>query len=68
MGHDPKMNDDHWTYEQWEDATVEKIATLGAAVAEEHRADYLRVQVRAAIRQALRHGRSGLTDNESVVA
>jgi hypothetical protein len=62
------MRDDHWTYQQWEDATVEKIATLGAAAPEEHRADYLRVQVRAAIRQALRHGRSGLTDDEPAVA
>ena len=62
------MNDGHWTYQQWEDATVEKIAIQGEEVAEEHRADYLRVQVRIAIRQALRHGRSGAADDETVVA
>jgi len=61
------MSDEHWTYQQWEDATVEKIATQSATVAEEHRADYLRVQVRAAIRQAVRHGRSGAADDEPVV-
>lgn len=62
------MNDGHWTYQQWEDVTVEKIATQGAAVTEEHRADYLRVQVRIAIRQALRHGRSGAADDEPVIS
>ena len=62
------MSDDHWTYQQWEDATVEKIATLGAAAPEEHRVDYLRVQVRVAVRQALRHGRSGCAEDEPVVA
>ncbi|NMN89130.1 MULTISPECIES: hypothetical protein [unclassified Novosphingobium] len=62
------MSKNHWTYQEWEDATVEKIATLGAVAPDEHRVDYLRVQVRSAIRQALRHGRSGLDDNEAVVA
>ena len=68
VDHHAKMSDDHWTYQQCEDATVEKIATLGAIAPDEHRADYLRVQVRLAIRQASRHGRSGLADDEPVVA
>ena len=65
--HHATMSTDHWTYLQWEDATVEKVAALGAATPEQHRADYLRVQVRSAIRQALRHGRSGRGDDEAVV-
>jgi len=62
------MSGDHWTYKQWEDGTVEKIVTMGLLAPEEHRADYLRVQIRRAIRQSLRHGRSGRSEDDPVVA
>jgi hypothetical protein len=58
--------DGHWTFNEWVEATVHKIATMGVAAPEEHRADYLNVQIRSAILQALRHGRSGRGDDEPV--
>jgi hypothetical protein len=62
------MTDDghYWTYREWRKHTVEKIVTLGLSAPEEHRADYLRVQIEAAINQSLRHGRSGRSDDDPV--
>ena len=57
----------HWTYLEWQGQTVEKIVTMGLSAPEEHRADYLRVQIRSAIQKALRHGRSGRRDEDQVV-
>lgn len=62
------MSDDHWTYRQWENNTVEKIVAMGLAIDDANRADYLRVQIRSAIRQALRHGQSGRTEDEPVIS
>ncbi|KTW01655.1 hypothetical protein SB4_05710 [Sphingomonas sanguinis] len=62
------MSNDHWTFAQWEENTVEKIANAASSADIEHRADYLRVQIKLAIRQALRHGRSGQSDDDPVVS
>nr|WP_294811225.1 hypothetical protein [uncultured Sphingomonas sp.] len=62
------MNGDHWTYAEWEENTVDKIVTKGLSAPEEHRADYLRVQIKAAVRQALRHGQSGRSESEPIVS
>lgn len=62
------MSDDHWTYRQWENNTVEKIVTMGLAVEDANRADYLRVQIRNAIRQSLRHGQSGRAEDDPVTS
>lgn len=61
------MSSERWTFEEWEDATVDKIVDMGLAAPEEHRADYLRIQIRLAIQQALRHGRSGRANDDLVV-
>jgi hypothetical protein len=63
------MSDDihYWTYAEWVKHTVDKIVSLGLAAPEEHRADYLRVQIEAAIRKSLRHGRSGRSDDDPVI-
>jgi hypothetical protein len=58
----------YWTFKEWQAETVNKIVTQGLSASEEHREDYLRVQIEAAIRQALRHGRSGRSDNDPVAA
>jgi hypothetical protein len=60
------MTSEYWTYKEWEHNTVEKIVTMGLAVPQEDRADYLRVQISQAIKQALRHGRSGRADDDLV--
>ncbi|RZF60541.1 hypothetical protein EWE75_22580 [Sphingomonas populi] len=62
------MSDHHWTYDEWAANTVEKIATLGFALPDEHRADWLRLQIGLAISHSLRHGRSGRGDDDPVVA
>lgn len=56
----------YWTFTEWEKETIEKIVVMGLSVPEPKRPDYLRVQIHAAIRQALRHGRSGRADDDPV--
>lgn len=58
----------HWTYDEWEANTVEKIVSVALAVSEENRGDWLRVQIRLAIAQALSHGRSGRGNNDPVAS
>jgi hypothetical protein len=61
------MSESHYfTFSEWLTATVNKIATIAPSVPEEHREDYLRVQIEQAIKQALRHGRSGRSDDDPV--
>jgi len=57
----------YWTFSQWADATIEKIVRVAETAPREHRADWLEVQIRAAIMHALRHGRSGRADDDPVV-
>jgi hypothetical protein len=56
----------YFTFSEWLAHTVNKIVTLSLSAPEEHREDYMRVQIEAAIRQALRHGRSGRSDDDPV--
>jgi hypothetical protein len=58
--------DGYWTFNEWVDHTVGKIVSLGLATPAEYQADYLRIQIRLAIMQALRHGRSGASDDDPV--
>jgi hypothetical protein len=61
------MNDGHYfTYKEWLEFTVQKIVTNGLNTQEEDRADYLTCQIELAISQALRHGRSGRSDDDPV--
>lgn len=57
----------YWTYRDWKQHTIDKIVDLGLAAPEEHRADYLRVQIASAMDQALRHGRSGSDEDDPVI-
>jgi len=66
--HAAVMSGEHWTYSEWAENTIEKIVTMGLALPEEHRADWLRLQIGLAIKHAVRHGRSGLGDDDPVVA
>lgn len=60
------MHDGHWTYREWVEATVPKIVGLGLATPAENQAEYLNVQIRAAIAQAHRHGRSSKSEDDPV--
>ncbi|MBS0298160.1 MAG: hypothetical protein JSR45_17815 [Proteobacteria bacterium] len=57
----------YWTYAQWLEATVQKIVRVAdSPISREDRVAWLDVQIRLAIAQALRHGRSGRGDNDPV--
>jgi hypothetical protein len=61
------MTDPHyWTFSEWLRETVNKIVIFGLSAPEEQREDYLRVQIEAAFRQALRHGKAGKSDDDPV--
>lgn len=60
------MIGEHWTFAEWEQATIERIVAMGLAAPIEHRADYLHLQIGLAIQKALRHGRSGRGDHDPV--
>lgn len=60
------MNDGYWAYNEWVEHTVRKIVAVATCVREEDRATWLDVQIRAAIAQALRHGRAGLANDDPV--
>jgi hypothetical protein len=63
------MTDPHyWTFEEWLAETVSRIVTNGLNAPATDREGYLRVQIEAAIRQALRHGRSGRSDDDPVAS
>lgn len=61
------MSAECWTYNEWAENTVEKIVTMGLMLPEEHRADWLRLQIGLSLKHALRHGRSGAADDDPVV-
>jgi hypothetical protein len=52
------------TFAEWINFEADRIVHMGALVAEEDRADYVRVQIEAALRKAFAHGRDGLSDRE----
>jgi hypothetical protein len=60
----------YFTYAEWEQFAVDKITGIAfhwkLNTDEEGRESYLRIQARAMLRQALRHGRSGRGDDDPV--
>lgn len=60
------MSDGYWTYEEWEKHTIDKIVGVAMTCSEADREGWLRVQIAAAIRQSLAHGRSGRADTDPV--
>lgn len=59
----------HFTYREWEAWTVNKIVERGLLhTPPEHQDAWFRVQIEAAIKQALCHGRSGRSDDDAVAS
>ena len=54
------MADDLKTFVEWVSFEANRIVEMGLAAPDEHRADYMRVQIEAAIRKAAAHFRDGL--------
>ena len=61
------MTDGYWSYREWVEQTVRKIAEQAQHVSAEDLSDWLNVQVRLVIAQAHRHGQSGRGDDDPVM-
>jgi hypothetical protein len=51
-------------FAQWIKFEAERIARMGLATPKEHRADYIVVQIEAALSKAFSHGKDGLSEND----
>jgi hypothetical protein len=51
-------------FSEWIEFEARRIVGLGLKVQEEHRADYMFIQIRAALLRAQKLGRQGLRDDE----
>jgi hypothetical protein len=58
------MTDDSMTFAEWVPFEANRIVELGLAVSNEHRADYMRVQIEAALRKVAAHFRDGLGSDD----
>jgi hypothetical protein len=52
------------TFKEWIKFEADRIVRMGLLAPEEHRADYMRIQIEAALRKATDHGRDGLSDDD----
>ena len=52
------------TFADWIDFEAARIVSMGLRLQEEHRADYIKVQIQAALKKAFGHGRDGLTETD----
>ena len=53
------------TFADWIDFEATRIVSMGLRLPEEHRADYIKVQIQAALKKAFGHGRDGLNPAQS---
>ena len=51
-------------FSEWVTFEARRIVSLGLAAPEEHRADFMRIQIEAALRKAFAHARDGLTETD----
>jgi hypothetical protein len=49
-------------FSEWIKFEAGRIVSMGLPLPEEHRADYMRIQIESALRKAFAHGRDGLTE------
>ena len=55
---------DHMTFAQWRAKRLERFVSLVSLAPEEHRADYMRVQAKSLVDDALKFSRDGLCDDD----
>jgi hypothetical protein len=51
-------------FAEWINFEAERIVRMGSLTPEEHRTDYMIVQIQAALKKAFAHGKDGLTEND----
>ncbi len=52
------------TFAEWIDFEAARIVSMGLRLPEEHRADYIKIQIQAALEKAFHHGQDGLTETD----
>ena len=52
-------------FAEWIDFEADRIVRVGSSVPEEHRADYMVIQIQGALKKAYHHGRDGLTEYDA---
>ena len=50
------------TFAEWIDFEATRIVSMGLQLPEEHRADYIKIQIQAALKKAFHHGQHALTE------
>jgi len=50
------------TFAEWIDFEATRIVSMGLRLPEEHRGDYIKVQIQGALKKAFHHGSDGLTE------
>jgi hypothetical protein len=51
-------------FSEWIDFEAERIVRMGLLTPEEHRPDYMMVQIRSALKKAYAHGKDGLSERD----
>ena len=59
------MTDRQLTFAEWIPFEANRIVELGLQASKQHRADYMRVQIEAALRKAAAHFRDGLGPDDT---
>jgi hypothetical protein len=52
-------------FAEWINFEAARIVRMGLLAPEEHRADYMKVQIQAALKKAYDHGRDGLAETDA---
>jgi len=52
-------------FSEWIEFEARRIVSMGLALPQEHRADYMRIQIEGALHKAFAHGRDGLTETDA---
>jgi len=52
-------------FAEWMDFEAKRIVAMGLRAPEEHRADYMIVQIQAALKKAYAHGKDGLSERDA---
>ena len=55
-------------FRDWITYEANRIVHMGSITPKEHRDDYMKVQIEAALRKAFAHGRDGLRENDEARA
>jgi hypothetical protein len=59
-----RMDEKPMSFAEWINFEADRIVQMGLLAPQEHQADYMRIQIRAALRKAVAHGRDGLSDKD----